>query len=246
MIEMSVALQASVISRRSLHDELVDRLYEMIVDGTLAAGNKVPERALCETFGVSRTPLREALKVLAAEGLVSLEPNRGAWVTQISLKELEEVFPVMGVLEALSGELACQRITDKQANNLRRLVEEEHEAYERGERSTWIRKSGEFHMALAHVAGNDTLTTYMKELVTRTSLTIAQYEAPGKNTCTHHDHIDLIDAISSGDEEKAVVLMNRHLQACQDKLNLEREGTVEDLRAIFSNISDGKQPQSAA
>ena len=75
---------ARAIRRKSLHEELAENLGEMIVSGELMPGTKVPERDLCEMFGVSRTPLREALKVLAAEGLVTLEPNRGAWVSKLT------------------------------------------------------------------------------------------------------------------------------------------------------------------
>ena len=85
------------IQRTSLHHELVDRLQLMIINSDLAPGIKVPEKMLCERFGVSRTPLREALKVLASAGLVRLEPNRGAWVTQVTQEEVEEVFRRAGL-----------------------------------------------------------------------------------------------------------------------------------------------------
>ena len=110
---MSMLNKVSSIKRPSLHEELTERLRDMIVEGVLVTGEKVPERELCEKFAVSRTPMREALKVLAAEGLLTLQPNRGAIVRAITLEELEEVFPLMGALEALAGELACKNITDK-------------------------------------------------------------------------------------------------------------------------------------
>jgi DNA-binding GntR family transcriptional regulator len=102
------------IPRRSLHDELTERLRRLITHGELSPGQKIREKALCLQFGVSRTPLREALKVLASEGIVTLRPNRGAVVSALTVEELEEVFPVMGALEALSGEIACRHITDQE------------------------------------------------------------------------------------------------------------------------------------
>ena len=102
------------ITRTSLHLELVERLQSLIINGGLEPGAKVPEKNLCEQFGVSRTPMREALKVLASDGLVDLKPNRGAWVTLVTTSEVEEVFPVLGALEALAGELACKNITDEE------------------------------------------------------------------------------------------------------------------------------------
>ena len=96
-------LSATQLKRRPLHEELTESLRKLIVSGELQPGRKVPEKELCELYGVSRTPLREALKVLATDGLVNLEPNRGAWVSRITVEELDELFPVMGALEALAG-----------------------------------------------------------------------------------------------------------------------------------------------
>ncbi|MEQ9326555.1 MAG: GntR family transcriptional regulator, partial [Rhodospirillales bacterium] len=84
------------IRRPSLFGEAADRIRDMIVEGVLPPGGKVPERQLCEDFGISRTPLREALKVLANEGLVELTPNRGATVTELSVEEIRDAFQVMG------------------------------------------------------------------------------------------------------------------------------------------------------
>ena len=97
------ASSSEAIARRSLHDELVERLRGLIASGALAPGEKIQEMVLCKRFAVSRTPLREALKVLASEGIVTLQPHRGATVASLSVPELEEVFPVMGALEVTGG-----------------------------------------------------------------------------------------------------------------------------------------------
>src|SRR3954462_14225920 len=97
-----------------LHDEVVMRLRDMLVEGALPPGARVPERELCAAFGISRTPLREALKVLAAEGHVTLLPNRGARATKLTLKDVHDLFELCAGLESLAGELACERI-DKPA-----------------------------------------------------------------------------------------------------------------------------------
>src|SRR3981189_2569530 len=96
---------------QSLHDEILTRLRDHIVEGNIPDGGRVPERQLCEMLGISRTPLREALKVLASEGLVELLPNRGARVRQLSEHDLGELFDVMGGLEGLAGRLACENLT---------------------------------------------------------------------------------------------------------------------------------------
>src|SRR3981081_4145532 len=111
----STALGAGADSGRedqSLHDEILTRLRDHIVEGNIPDGGRVPERQLCEMLGISRTPLREALKVLAAEGLVELLPNRGARVRQLSEHDLGELFDVMGGLEGLAGRPPRRKITD--------------------------------------------------------------------------------------------------------------------------------------
>ena len=106
----STALAAGIAADRedqSLHDETLTRLRDHIVEGKLPDGGRIPERQLCEMLGISRTPLREALKVLAAEGLVELLPNRGARVRPLSERDLAELFDVMGGLEGLAGRIRC-------------------------------------------------------------------------------------------------------------------------------------------
>src|SRR3974390_1821255 len=95
----------------SLHGDILSRLRDYVVEGNIPEGGRVPERQLCDLFGISRTPLREALKVLASEGLVDLLPNRGARVRELGARGLAELFDVMGGLEALAGRLACERLT---------------------------------------------------------------------------------------------------------------------------------------
>src|SRR5467141_2917227 len=105
----------------SLHGETLARLRDYIVEGNIPDGGRIPERQLSEMFGISRTPLREALKVLASEGLVDLLPNRGARVRQLSEHDLADLFDVMGGLEALAGRLACENITDAGIAEIERL-----------------------------------------------------------------------------------------------------------------------------
>ena len=120
----SMAVGSSVNSVRedqSLHDEILTRLRDHIVEGNIPDGGRVPERQLCEMLGISRTPLREALKVLAAEGLVELLPNRGARVRRLSERDIAELFDIMGGLEGLAGRLACENITDTEIAEVERL-----------------------------------------------------------------------------------------------------------------------------
>src|SRR5699024_842634 len=107
------------IKQGSLYREAAQRIRTMITNGRLQPGTRIPEKQLCEQFGISRTPLREALKVLSSEGFVELLPNRGARVVRLSRRMLEDTLDVMSSLEGLSGELACQRISPKEIETIR-------------------------------------------------------------------------------------------------------------------------------
>src|SRR3546814_17802695 len=103
---------AAPIQRRPLHNELADRLRHMIVEGELAPGEKLSEKDLCSQFGVSRTPLREAMKLLATDGLVLLPPNRGCTVATCTLADLDQAFPIIDALETMSDETASRSTTN--------------------------------------------------------------------------------------------------------------------------------------
>lgn len=109
------------VERQRLHDLVVEHLQNLIVEGALEPGSKFNERELCERLGISRTPLREAMKVLGSEGLIEIVPNRGAFVTKMAETEIRETFEVMSGLEALSGELAAERISPTEIADIKTL-----------------------------------------------------------------------------------------------------------------------------
>lgn len=142
----------------SLHDELLVGLRDYIVEGHLADGARIPERQLCERFGISRTPLREALKVLAAEGLIDLLPNRGARVRQLDAEELRELFDVMGGLEALAGRLACEHISDAKVAEIERVHHDMYRFYLRREMHGYFQCNQAIHRMIVEAAGNAALS----------------------------------------------------------------------------------------
>jgi len=141
----------------SLHGEILARLRDYIVEGNIADGGRVPERQLCAMFGISRTPLREALKVLASEGLVDLLPNRGARVRQLSEHELGELFDVMGGLEALAGRLACENITDEEIAEIERLHYEMYGFYLHRDMHGYFQINQLIHQKIVEASRNATL-----------------------------------------------------------------------------------------
>jgi DNA-binding GntR family transcriptional regulator len=141
----------------SLHDEVLTRLRDYIVEGNIPDGGRMGERQLCEMLQISRTPLREALKVLAAEGLVELLPNRGARVRRLSEQDLGELFDVMGGLESLAGRLACENITDQEIAEIELLHYEMYGFYLHRDMHGYFRANQLIHQRIVEASRNATL-----------------------------------------------------------------------------------------
>jgi DNA-binding GntR family transcriptional regulator len=142
---------------QSLHDEILTRLRDHIVEGNIPDGGRIPERQLCEMLKISRTPLREALKVLASEGLVELLPNRGARVRPLSEQDIGELFDVMGGLEGLAGRLACENITDAEIAEIERLHYEMYGFYLHRDMHGYFRINQTIHQKIVEASRNTTL-----------------------------------------------------------------------------------------
>lgn len=140
-----------------LADLVVERLRSLIVTEELAAGTRLRERQLADRLGVSRTPLRDALKVLAAEGLVRIEPKRGAMVRHPSPAEIEEKLSVLAVLEGFAGECAARSATDAEIAAIGQLHDELTAAFERQDRAAYFRCNQDIHRAIVAAARNETL-----------------------------------------------------------------------------------------
>jgi DNA-binding GntR family transcriptional regulator len=225
-------------ARSAAADEpIYQDVAQAIVDHSLPPGTKLTEDVLAEIFGVSRTVIRSALLRLAYEGLVDLQPNRGAFVAQPSIKEAREVFAARRTIECGIVAEAIHRIADGDVHELLRAVEAESAARERGDRKTLIALSGDFHLKLAEIGGNKVLAAILRQLVARSSLAIAVYQAPGRPACRCDDHRQIVDAVAAGDAAGAVQLMEAHLRQVENALSLEEEaaGAI-DLRTVFAGV----------
>ena len=141
----------------SLHAVLVSDLRQLVVDGSLVSGQRISEARLCAHFGVSRTPLREALKVLAAEGFVQLRPNRGAVVAPVDASQIMPIFEVKGALERLIGIKVAECATDEDLCTLSTLHRELGRALDRSELTTYTSLNYSFHKALVSASRNPLL-----------------------------------------------------------------------------------------
>lgn len=202
-----------ILQRKTLHEELTQGLRDLIIRGDLQPGVKVPEKDLCEAYKVSRTPLREALKVLASEGLVVLEPNRGARVSLITQEDLAEVFPVMGALEALAGELACQNITPAELNDIRTHHEAMLAHYRDRDLASYYAANQRIHEGILAAAKNQTLTAHYRSLAARVQR--ARYVAnttPARWTQAVEEHELIMSHLAARNGEKLAAILRLHLE----------------------------------
>ncbi len=216
-------------------EDIVERIFEAVIEQRLPAGTKLSESALCEAFGVGRMRVRRTLLLLASREIVELQSNRGAFVASPSPKQALEVFEARKVIEPNVTRLAVSRATDADIEALRLHLDAEHQAHHSGRRREAIRLSGQFHVMLAQIAGNTVLLRTIKELVTRTSLIIGIFGAPGLGSCHDDDHQNIVDSFAGGDGDVAAALMVAHLEGIQASIDLAGvQATAIDLVALFS------------
>lgn len=217
---------AAPIARRPLHEEVAERLREMITEGLLAPGVRLNERVLCAQLQVSRTPLREALKVLAAERLVELNPNRGAMVATLSVDDVEHLFEVMIMLEGLSGELAAQRRTEAELGEIKALHFEMLAAHARRDLPQYFRFNRGIHEAINRCARNpvlaetyDSVNLRIQNLRFRSNFNRSKWDAAVL------EHGAMIDALAAGDASGLRRILEQHLRH-------KRDAVLQDLRLV--------------
>jgi len=156
-LKLSSDLSKRPLERMSLHDQLVAKVREMIVDGELEAGAALPERMLCETFGVSRTPLREAFKILASEGLIELRSHRTPVITPINRDEIANIFDIMVALDGVAGARAAALATDDDIARLNAMHDRLVQLHRDASRAAYFRLNQEIHLEITRLAANPSL-----------------------------------------------------------------------------------------
>ncbi len=216
------------ISRLSLHDQVAARLRTMLVEGQIAPGAKLNERELCERLHVSRTPLREAIKLLGAEGLVDLLPNRGAVAVKLTEADVTDTFEVLAVLEGTSGELAAQRITDDEVAEVRALHYEMLACYARRDLSGYYRINADIHSAINDAAKNPVLTATYRSINARVqSLRFRTNQNEKKWKLAMKEHEAMMAALDARDGDALRDILMEHMHHKRDSvLDLMRAGEI--------------------
>lgn len=202
------------ISRRYLHDEVAERLRELILSGDLEPKARVNELELSQRFGISRTPLREAIKILATEGLLELLPNRGARVASLSEKEIDEMIEVVAGLEATAADLACRAITDDEIAAIEGLHGAMVEAWKGEDELTYFRLNREIHEAIMQASRNAILQSVYANLAGR--IQRARYTA--HKTAEQwrqavEDHNEMLRLLKARDHDQLGTLMRGHVRS---------------------------------
>jgi DNA-binding GntR family transcriptional regulator len=226
-------MTADIISirRAALHEQVAQRLRQMLVESRIAPGAKLNERELAESLQVSRTPLREAIKMLAAEGLVELLPNRGAIAISLSETDVRNTFEVMAGLEALSGGLAAQRITDGELAEIRAMHYEMMAAFTRRDLSNYYRINAQIHSAINAAAKNPVLSaTYNQVNARLQALRFRSNRDDEKWDRAAREHEKMIDALAARDaaamRELLVTHLNEKMDVVLEQLRREASGSA--------------------
>ncbi len=217
-------------------DAIYERILAAIFEHRLPPGTKLGEDRLAGIYDVSRTRIRRVLPRLAHEGVVTLEPNRGAFVASPTVIDARNVFEARRVVEpGIVERLLAQPDRRGIVARLRAHVALERRARAAGDARSIVRLSGEFHMLLAEMSGNALLAKTMRELASLTCLIIALYDKPAMPSCLGEEHGDIVDALAAGDAPRAVKRMIEHLKHVEDNLDLTvPEAGPVDLEAVLS------------
>lgn len=197
-----------------LRDVVAGELRRLILSGELAPGSRLVEDRLAEQLGVSRNPIREAIRVLAPEGFIEVMPRRGACVARLSVLDAENLFDVRMALEPVGARLAARRASPEGCERLRQILGQAREATEAGQLDLLADLNSDFHGTVVQVGGNDYLTGLAEPMIKRAQW-LFRHNAATRAPHSWLEHQELLEAIASGDEEAAEAEARRHVLAAR-------------------------------
>ena len=207
------------IERPTLHNVVVTRIRDMIIEGMIPVGMRIHEGQLCQQLGISRTPLREALKVLASEGLVELVPSRGAMVRRLTKKDARDMLDVLSHLEAMAGPLTCLNATDEEIRAVRSLHDQMLEFYKTRERLPYFKLNQQIHSLLISLAGNESLALVHDILQTRMKrIRFIGDQKEESLLAAVRDHEEMMAALEARDGARLSAAQVSHLQGTWERI----------------------------
>ncbi len=207
-------------TKKNSEDAVYIKLKNAIRKRYIKQGSQLVEVTLAQQLGVSRTPVRSAIKRLEVEGLVNSIPNRGAFVITPTPGEIEETFMVRLELEKMAARLAAKRITPEQIEGLNELIKTEEKIFDKANLDQYDKINAKFHMEIADCSGNKVLASYIKELLDRTRIYLILFDPFFKleMSPTVEAHQAIVDALAEGSEETAAQAVHDHLQSSVERL----------------------------
>ncbi|MBI4674589.1 MAG: GntR family transcriptional regulator [Chloroflexi bacterium] len=211
-------------SAQSVSQQISDYLRAAIVQGTIKPNQRLIEESLAQELGVSRTPVREALRRLEAEGLIEFEAQKGARVRPVSAEELTELYELRILLEAHAARLAAQKITAAELDALHKNTDEFlsilDQSDTRGQQiQRLIELNNEFHTRIIQVSGNRHLIRIAKSLLESNALYgVYYYHEEHKSRVSHQDHLAILDALEKHDADRTAQLVQAHLTQAQNMI----------------------------
>lgn len=207
------------IERQSLHDAILNRLRDMIIEGHLPPGSRLNEGQIGAQLGVSRTPLREAIKFLASEGLVELVPTRGAVVKKFGAKEVLDMIEVLRMLEQHAGARACEIASDEAIAEIRALHDEMLACYRRQDRLAYYKLNQAIHTGIVALADNGSLSEVHARLQTRLKrIRFVGHEGPEKWANAVAEHEEMIAALEARDADRLAAILGKHLTQAWERV----------------------------
>ena len=210
---------AGRIQRTVLHETIVSHLRDMIIEGDLAPGTRLHEGQLGEQLGISRTPLREAIKYLASEGLIELVPSRGAVVKRFGSKDVQDMLSVLQAMEELAGRLACDLATDAEIAAVRATHDEMIQCYITKDRMQYYKLNQQIHTMIVALSRNTTLIDMHGILQTRLKrIRFVGHEGAEKWAAAVAEHEEMIVALESRDNIRLSEVLGRHLHNAWERV----------------------------
>lgn len=212
-------------------EQIAERIWLSIAERRLRPGTRLKETELAEIFGISRARVRQVLTMLAHEGLIESETNKGAFVAEPSVDDARDIFYIRKTVEQRVLERLIDHLDSEKVEIMRQHVELERVANAENDQRQIIKLSGGFHMLLAEMSGATFLTGLMRDLISRSSLITAAFRNSDKYNCGPDEHEEIIELLRKGDLKAAKKAMAHHLDHVERELRLSGDkDTIKSLR----------------
>lgn len=208
-----------LVDHKPLRELVFETLREAIISGKLKPGQRLMEVQVAEALGVSRTPVREAIRMLELEGFVVMMPRKGAYVADISIKDITSVFEIRRALEGLAAELAAERASPEHLEKLERLLVELADCVEREDVARFVELDTKFHETVYEASRNERLApilSLLREQIQR--FRTRTLSNPGRMRVAHDEHRALVEALADRDAERARQLASEHIESAENLL----------------------------